>query len=59
MTLLSSMLDFCGIEKQRLRARWVSSVEAPEFIEEISDFVDVLKKLGPSPLKNEQAKMLA
>jgi len=53
------MLDFCGIEKQRLRARWVSSVEAPEYIEEINDFVDVLKKLGPSPLKNEQAKVTA
>ena len=59
MTLLSQMLDFCGIEKQRLRARWVSSVEAPEYIEEINDFVDVLKKLGPSPLKNEQAKVTA
>ena len=59
MTLLSQMLDFCGIEKQRLRARWVSSVEAPEYIEEINDFVDVLKKLGPSPLKNEQAKVIA
>lgn len=59
VTILSQMLDFCGIEKQRLRARWVSSVEAPEFIEEVNDFVDVLKKLGPSPLKKEQAKMLA
>ena len=59
MTLLSQMLDFCGIEKERLRARWVSSVEAPEFIEEINDFVDTLKELGPSPLKNKQAKMLA
>ena len=59
MAILSQMLDFCGIEKQRLRARWVSSVEAPEYIEEINDFVDVLKKLGPSPLKNEQAKVIA
>jgi hypothetical protein len=59
VTILSQMLDFCGIEKQRLRARWVSSVEAPEFIEEVNAFVDVLKKLGPSPLKKEQAKMLA
>lgn len=48
------MLDFCGIEKDRLRARWVSSAEAPEFVEEIGDFVKVLKELGPSPLKKEQ-----
>jgi coenzyme F420-reducing hydrogenase delta subunit len=52
------MLDFCGIEKQRLRARWVSSAEAPEYVEEINDFVSVLRELGPSPLKNEQAKTL-
>jgi len=53
------MLDFCGIEKERLRARWVSSAEAPEFVEEISDFVDVLREIGPSPLKNERAKAVA
>jgi F420-non-reducing hydrogenase iron-sulfur subunit len=47
------MLDFCGVEQERLRARWVSSAEAPEFVEEINEFIDVLKALGPSPLKNE------
>jgi F420-non-reducing hydrogenase iron-sulfur subunit len=45
------MLDFCGIEQERLRARWVSSAEAPEFVEEVNSFIDTLKKLGPSPLK--------
>ena len=59
MTILSQMLDFCGIEKDRLRVRWVSSAEAPEFVEEIVDFIGVLRKLGPSPLKNEQAKTVA
>ena len=59
VTVLSQMLDFCGIEKERLRARWVSSAEAQEFVEEINDFVDVLRKLGPSPLKNEQIKAVA
>ena len=59
MTVLSQMLDFCGIERYRLRARWVSSAEAPEFVEEISDFVDALRKLGPSPLKNKQAEAVA
>lgn len=53
------MLDFTGIEKDRLRARWVSSAEAPEFVEEIGEFVKVLKELGPSPLKKEQAKETA
>ena len=59
VAVLSQMLDFCGVEKERLRARWVSSAEAPEFVEEINHFIDVLKKLGPSPLKKESVKTLA
>ena len=59
MTVLSQMLDFCGVEKERLRARWVSSAEAPEFVEEINDFVKVLKKLGPSPLRKERVEAVA
>ena len=59
MSVLSQMLDFCGIDKERLRARWVSSAEAPEFVEEINDFVDALKKLGPSPLRKERVEAVA
>ncbi len=51
MTVLSQMLEFTGIEKERLRARWVSSAEAPEFVEEVNDFINTLTPLGPSPLK--------
>lgn len=59
MNLLSQMLDFCGVERDRLRARWVSSAEAPEFVEEVNSFVDALKLLGPSPLKVKmEAKIL-
>ena len=53
------MLDFCGIDRDRLRSRQVSSAEAQEFVEEINDFIGALKKLGPSPLKNEQAEKVA
>jgi F420-non-reducing hydrogenase iron-sulfur subunit len=59
MSILAPMLDFCGIEKDRLRIRWVSSAEAPEFVEEISDFVNTLKELGPSPLKLKQLEKAA
>lgn len=45
------MLDFIGVEKERLRARWVSSAEAPEFVEAVNSFIHTLKQLGPSPLK--------
>ena len=59
MAVLSQMLDFCGVEKDRLRARWVSSAEAPEFVEEINDFIARLKALGPSPLKKKDARDVA
>ncbi len=50
------MLEFTGIEKERLRARWVSSAEAPEFVEEVTAFIDTLKALGPSPLKKTEVQ---
>ena len=57
--MFSQLLDFGGVEKERLRARWVSSAEAPEFVEEIGDFIAQLKKLGPSPLKKKDARDVA
>ncbi len=53
------MLGFCGIEAERLRARWVSSAEAPEFVEEVNDFISALKQIGPSPLKKNTAQNVA
>ena len=52
---MRKLMDFSGIEEDRLRARWVSSAEAPEFREEINDFVQALKELGPSPLRKPSA----
>lgn len=53
---MRKLMDFSGIEEDRLRARWVSSAEAPEFREEINDFVQALKELGPSPLRKPSAQ---
>jgi len=51
MTFLKKLLEFAGIHPERLRARWVSSAEAVEFVHEISEFVEEIKKLGLNPLK--------
>jgi F420-non-reducing hydrogenase iron-sulfur subunit len=51
MTFLKKLLEFSGIHPERLRMRWVSSAEAAEFVHEISEFVEEIKKLGPNPLK--------
>jgi len=46
-------MAFTGIDSERLRARWVSSAEAPEFVHEIKDFVATLQRIGPSPLNKK------
>ena len=54
MNVLRPLIDFCGIEAERLHNRWISSAEAPEFAEEIRMFVEKIKILGPSPLGRQQ-----
>jgi F420-non-reducing hydrogenase iron-sulfur subunit len=51
MTLLQKLLEFAGMNPERLRMRWVSSAEASEFVHEVSQFVEDIKKLGSNPLK--------
>jgi coenzyme F420-reducing hydrogenase delta subunit len=48
---LRKLLAFSGIEADRLRSRWISSAEGPEFAEEIKDFIGNLRAMGPSPLR--------
>jgi F420-non-reducing hydrogenase iron-sulfur subunit len=55
MTFLQKLLEFSGIHPERIRMRWVSSAEAVEFVHEISEFVEDVKKLGPNPLKEKRA----
>jgi F420-non-reducing hydrogenase iron-sulfur subunit len=51
MTFLKKLLEFSGTLAERVRTRWVSSAEAVEFVHEISEFVEDIKKLGPNPLR--------
>ena len=46
MTLLFSMLDYLGIEKERARVEWVSAAEGARFASVMNDFVDTNTKLG-------------
>jgi F420-non-reducing hydrogenase iron-sulfur subunit len=55
LTLLQKLLEFSGIHPDRLRMRWVSSAEAVEFVHEISEFVEEIRKLGSNPLKAKEA----
>lgn len=46
MTLLFSMLDFLGIEKERTRVEWVSAAEGAKFANTMNSFVEAVTKLG-------------
>lgn len=59
VTVLKEMLQFSGIEEQRLKASWVSSAEAPELVHAFKSFIEELRELGPSPLHSDYRKELA
>lgn len=48
MTVLFSMLDYLGIEKERTRVEWVSAAEGQKFAETMNSFVESVTKLGPN-----------
>ena len=43
--ILRSLLDFLGIEKERLRLEWVSATEGQRFAQVVTDFRDQLLQL--------------
>ena len=48
MTLLFSMLDYLGIEKERTRVEWVSAAEGAKFSATMNSFAETIHKLGPN-----------
>ncbi len=53
---LYEVLDLAGLSRDRLLLKWINANEGAVFGETISDFVETLKELGPSPLGgNNQA----
>ena len=58
--LLRNLLRQLGLEPERLRLEWVSAAEGQRFAQVVTDFIEEVKKLGPSPLKGaiyEQAEV--
>ena len=45
------MLQDFGLEEERFRLEWVSASEGKKFARIITEMVDQLRKLGPSPYK--------
>jgi coenzyme F420-reducing hydrogenase delta subunit len=47
---LKNILHYLGIEPERLRIEEVSGGEGPLFVKVVTEFIEKLKELGPSPL---------
>jgi F420-non-reducing hydrogenase iron-sulfur subunit len=54
ITKMKKLFNIIGFDERRLRLQWVSASEGQLFAEYISEFVDLIKSLGPNTLKNDQ-----
>jgi len=45
------MLQDFGLEEERYRLEWISASEGKKFAQVVTEMVEELKKLGPSPYK--------
>ncbi len=45
------MLEDFGLEPERFRLEWVSASEGPRFAQVVTDMVENIKALGPSPFR--------
>jgi F420-non-reducing hydrogenase iron-sulfur subunit len=48
---VEKMLHLVGIDKERVRLEWVSAAESPKFASVVTEMINHVKKLGPSPLR--------
>jgi len=48
---MRKLLEFSGIEPERLCLMWVSSAEGPRFAQVVTDFVEQIRQLGPSRMR--------
>jgi F420-non-reducing hydrogenase iron-sulfur subunit len=50
---ISLMLEDFGIEPERFRLEWISASEGQKFAQVMTDMVEAIKKLGPSPYRSQ------
>ena len=45
------MLEDFGLEPERFRLEWVSAAEGPKFAQTMTEFIETIRELGPSPYR--------
>ena len=48
---VEKMLHLVGIDKERIRLEWISAAESPKFASVVTEMINHVKRLGPSPLR--------
>ena len=51
IALLRMVLEQYGFDPKRLKLEWVSASEGEKFQKTLTEFVNTIKELGPTPLK--------
>jgi F420-non-reducing hydrogenase iron-sulfur subunit len=54
-TILKQLLKDLGLDERRVWVRWISASEGKKFAETVTEFTEELKKMGPSPFREEWA----
>ncbi|KPL01071.1 MAG: hypothetical protein AMJ91_01900 [candidate division Zixibacteria bacterium SM23_73_3] len=55
--MTKGLIKLLGLGEERLRLEWVSAAEGGRFAQLIKEFVEDVKKVGPSPMRNKNEKL--
>lgn len=53
--MLKGLFGTIGVKRERLRLEWISASEGNKFARVVDEFVEEIKELGPSPIKEVKA----
>ena len=46
--MFSNLMEYMGIERERLHMSWISSAEATKFIDVVTRVTEAVRELGPN-----------
>jgi len=55
IALLRSLLIQFGLDTERLSLVWISAGEAEKFANTVNNFIEGIRKIGPSPYRSQEA----
>ncbi len=56
LAVMKELIHFIGISPKRLRLVWIATSEGNKFSKVVTEFVEEITKLGPSPLRSKKGR---